>query len=117
MGAPPTEEQKQHKKKILSDVKRAFLAASTLGTSEIKTGGGQYGDETVADSLFPKTINDLALDDRTAARKAADEANQPKPVGPGADLADQLLSGSAANTQLRLKTKQGRRSTFLTGGQ
>lgn len=100
-----------------SKFKRMALAVSTLGTSEIKTGGGQYGDETVADSLFPKTINDAMSDDRTAARKAADEANKPKPAALAPDMADQLLAGTAANGQLRLKAKQGRRSTFLTGGQ
>lgn len=103
-------------KKTNSDLKRAFLAFSTLGTSEIKTGAGQYGDETLADSLFPKTINDMALDERTEARKAADEANKPKPVGPGPDLADKLLAGAAGNSLQRQQTKKGRRSTFLAGG-
>lgn len=104
-------------KKTNADIKRAFLAISTLGTSEIKTGGGEYGDETVADALFPKTINDMALDERTEARKQTEIAKaaalQPKKAP---DIADQLL-GAGANSLLRQKTKQGRRSTFLGGGQ
>ncbi len=58
------------------DFKRGLLAFATSGTSEIKTGGGQYGDETVADSLFPKTVNDWALEDRAAGRAGKDAATQ-----------------------------------------
>lgn len=53
------------------DAQRALLAAMTFGTSEVKTGGGQYGDEVLADSLFPKTVNDMMLNDRQAAREDA----------------------------------------------
>lgn len=116
VGAAEAASTTARSKKMNADIKRAFLAASTLGTSEIKTGGGEYGDETVADSLFPKSINDLALDERTDARKATDAAKlaaaQPGPVP---DLADKLLQGSSSNSLLRQQTRQGRRSTFLSG--
>lgn len=118
MGAPPKASEKEaadtlaKAKKTNADIKRAFLAISTLGTSEIKTGGGEYGDETVADSLFPKTINDMALDERTEARRQTEIAKaaaaQPKPPP---DLASELLQGVGPDG----RRKQGRRSTFLSG--
>lgn len=111
MGAPRGSSEEEKAKNTNADIKRAFLAASTLGLSEIKTGGGEYGDETVADSLFPKTINDLMSDDRTAARKATDAAKNAM-VAPSRapDLADKLLAGAGAPGK-----KLGRKSTFISG--
>lgn len=120
MGAPVkySSEKEEELKKAGTWWKRAFLAASTLGTSEIQTGGGEYGDEVLADSLFPKSINDFALDERSEKRRQAELAKSAiaKPP-PTPDLADQLLQGKGSSALLRQKTKQGRRSTFLGGGQ
>lgn len=103
------------------DLKRGVLAVMTSGTSEIKTGAGQYGDETVADSLFPKTVNDWALEDRQAGRNSTDAAAKAE-VGKAAalaanapDLTDALLKKSMKDSTNRLKSAQGRKSTFLTG--
>lgn len=126
MGAPrsatPEEAAKSaaKAKKTNADIKRAFLAISTLGTSEIKTGAGEYGDETLADSLFPKEINNLMLDERSEARKAADaakaaEADKLRP-GPPPDATAELIRQAGAASLLRQRSKGGRRSTFLSGG-
>lgn len=101
-------------------LKRSLLGILTMGTSEIKTGGGAYGDEVLADSLFPKTINDFLLDDRADARKATDakkaaELAKYQP-GPAPDLATKLVQEAGGNAKLRQATKSGRRSTFLSGG-
>ncbi len=98
---------------------RTALGALTFGTSEAKTGAGQYGDETIADSLFPKTINDAALGDRQEARAATDaaakaEADAANP-GPAPDLADKILSAGLTRSLQQQQSKQGRRSSFLTG--
>ena len=106
-------------KKRNADFLRGFLALSTFGTSEIKTGGGEYGDETVADAIFPKTINDIALG-RIESRKLIDAQRQAEldaaNPGPGPDLADKLVAGAGGRTAARLGQKRGRRSTFLGGG-
>ena len=124
MGAPSkvnyTPEQEAKIKRGGTDFKRALLAISTLGTSEIRTGGGEYGDETVADALFPKEINNLMLDDRADARKAADaakaaELDKLKP-GPPPDLTAELIQKSGGEALLRQRARGGRRSTFLSGG-
>lgn len=97
---------------------RVLLAAASSGTSEIKTGGGQYGDETVADSLFPKTVNDAVDVQRTADRKSTDARSQlisdAANPGPAPDLADKLLSRAGAPSLMRQKAKQGRQSTFIS---
>lgn len=99
-------------------LKQGFLGMATAGTSGIKTGGGKYGDETAADSLFPSFINDWASDDRTNARKGKDAADQAakdqldanKPtLAP--DLTDQVIQSA----RKRSTTGLGRRGTFLTG--
>lgn len=116
MGAPMQGTEAEKAKKTNADLKRAFLFASTLGTSEIKTGAGEYGDETLADSIFPKTVNNLMLDDREAARKATDKAKADMAAPPNEpDLADRLLQGTAAGALLKQKTKTGRKSAFLLG--
>lgn len=104
------------------DIKRGGLAVLTGGTSEIKTGGGANGDETVADTLFPTKINDLLLEDRTDARKktaeeaAAEEAalDAAKPTLTP-DLTDETIAKSKRAQALRGMTGRGRSSTFLTG--
>ena len=100
---------------------RALLAVLTSGTSEIKTGAGEYGDETVADALFPKEINNFLLD-REASRNTID-ATRAGEIALGAtapraapDLADKLLQRAGATSLERQQSKQGRRSAFLTGG-
>ena len=102
------------------DFKRGFLALVTSGTSEIKTGGGEYGDETVADSLFPKQINNWALQDREQGRKATDaaakESERKMNPGPAPDATDKLIKQANDQAAQRLQTKQGRRSAFLSGG-
>jgi hypothetical protein len=97
-----------------------LLSILTAGTSEIKTGGGLYGDETVADTLFPKAINDVALTDRANARKATDKAeadkkdalynSKPPPV---VDLSD-VATKTRKNEQLlkMLRSSSGRSGTF-----
>lgn len=106
----------------IRDVKRGALAVLTSGTSEIQTGGGANKDETVADTLFPKPINDWALQDREknrdkvaadaeAAKKALDEE---RPVV-APDLTDKLVSDARKAQMLRLLSGRGRASTFLTG--
>lgn len=118
MGAKGPESAKASKTR--SDFKRALLATLTMGTSEIKTGAGEYGDETLADAAFPKEINNLLLDDRTNARKAADaakaaEADKLRP-GPPPDATAELIRQAGAASLLRQRGKSGRRSTFLSGG-
>lgn len=102
-------------KQTEKDFLRVALGISTLGTSEIKTGGGEYGDETLADSLFPRGINDWASG-RNESRKAidAERAAMNAPARKG-DLADELLAGAAGQQQLRAGARRGRRSTFISG--
>ncbi len=72
----------------------------------------------MADSIFPKTVNDALLQRgsaHTAAdakKKAEEDAMNP---GPAPDLADKLLSRAGADSLMRTKSKLGRRSTFLSG--
>lgn len=104
------------------DGKRGILSLLTAGTSEWGTGGGEYGDETVADTIFPKFINDAMLDERTKARadkdaaveaeKAEIEAEKPKAAP---DLTDGLLGEARKAQMLRQKSGAGRGSTFLSG--
>lgn len=99
------------------DAQRAGLAFLSLGTSEIKTGAGEYGDGTVADALFPETINNWMLNDRQAAREDAKAAvgKEAQAIRERAanrpDATAVLLKKAAAG---QLKTKFGRASTFLT---
>ncbi len=102
------------------DAKRVLLGFATSGTSEIKTGGGQYGDETVADSLFPKTVNDWALEDRQAGRQGVDAAKQTE-VDQAAtaaalqpDAADAALKAARRQGAMRLMSGNGRKSSFIT---
>ena len=98
-----------------------FLSMLTSGTSQIQTGAGEYGDETVADALFPKEINNFLLDreasrntiDATRAGELALGATAPKATP---DLADKLIQRAGATSLERQQSKQGRRSAFLTGG-
>lgn len=97
------------------DVKRGLIGALTYGTSEIKTGSGKYHDETFADAFFPKEVNNWALEDRQKKRGEKDAADladveAARPT-PGPDLGDKLLKRAGATSLL--KTKQGRKSTFL----
>jgi hypothetical protein len=102
--------------------KRGALAILTSGTSEMKTGGGVYGDETVADSLFPKGVNDVALDERANARAGVDakaaaekaqlEADKP---GPAPDFTDETLSAARRSSKLRASMAYGRAATFSSG--
>jgi hypothetical protein len=115
------EQAKQLKARQNTDrgLQRGLLAVMTSGTSEIKTGAGEYQDETVADSLFPKTVNNMMSGDREDARKATDlaktaTADAANP-GPAPDLADKLLARAGADSLRTQKTKQGRKSTFLSG--
>lgn len=107
------------------DVKRAGLAILTSGTSEIRTGGGAYGDETVADTLFPKAINDWALEGRATDRgmkdveaslaKAKLDEEKPGPM----DLTDETLSTARKSAKLKAMQGVNRQSTFRpasTGG-
>lgn len=99
--------------------KRILLGIATSGTSEIKTGGGQYGDETVADSLFPKTVNNALLDERQGARAAKDAATQRlvDQAATNAALAPDALDAAngVARRQgaRRLLQGAGRRNSFL----
>jgi hypothetical protein len=120
-GAEPFDPEKDNPdNRFATDLKRGLLAALTVGTSEIKTGSGEYGDETVADALFPKEVNNILLDDREKARRVtdaakADAAKKAQP-GPVPDLADKLLQRAGAQDLMRQKAKAGRKSTFLSGG-
>ncbi len=102
------------------DAQRALLAAMTIGTSEIKTGGGQYNDEVLADSLFPKTVNDMALHDRQAAREDADaklraEADASKPTPPP-DPSSKLTQQAQRAAMLRVRAlASSRKSALVTG--
>lgn len=101
-----------------------LLSLLTAGTSEVKTGTGQYGDETLADTLFPKVFNDMAQPDRQAARQAKDaadaaakakiDAEKPPPT---VDLTDMALSAARKSARLRQMTGYGRSATFSNGGQ
>ena len=120
-GAQPFDAQRDNAgNRTATDFKRGLLAVLTLGTSEIKTGAGANGDEVLADSLFPKEINNFLLDDREAERKyketAATQAAAKAMPGPVPDLADQLLQRAGSSSLLRQQTRQGRKSTFLSGG-
>lgn len=98
---------------ITKTLGKAALFVISSGTSEIKT-GGKYGDETLADSLFPSQVNGLFTDrnntraqmDKDAAARTAELAPPPPP-----DLGDTLLKRAGRN----LTTGQGRRGSFLTG--
>lgn len=110
MGAPKNAAEAEKAKRTERDLLRAGLAISSLGTSEIKTGGGEYGDETLADSLFPKSINNWALADREEARRKVDADKAAMSAPPRApDLADKLLEKAPRGT------KTGRKSTFISG--
>lgn len=102
--------------------RRIMLGVLTSGTSEIKTGAGEYGDETVADSIFPKTINNLGLDEREINRQRADRAKRDGADSystPAPDLTDELIRKRASAGSL-LAGSSGRRGTMgarsLLGG-
>lgn len=101
---------------------RSVLGALTFGTSNAQTGGGQYGDETVADSLFPKGINDAALGDRQEARGAADKSKQALIDKASTDAAlqpdgaDRALAASRRQGAMRLMTGRSRSNSFITSG-
>lgn len=103
------------------DFKRGLLGAISLGTSEIKTGAGEYGDETLADALFPKTVNNWLDEGREASRRGKDAA-QKALVDSAAtqaalqpDAADAAIATKRAGA-LRLMTGRSRKNSFLTGG-
>ena len=104
---------------MASSFKQGLLGALTASTSQLKTGAGEYGDETLADSMFPKTINNMMSDDRENARKTTDAKTKADAIadtpGPAPDMADKLLKRAGADSLLRGKAKQGRRSAFLGG--
>jgi hypothetical protein len=103
-----------------TELKRGVLSGLTVGTSEIATGGGEHGDEVLADKIFPTFVNDWALDDREKERKgkadaaaaeiAAVEASKP---GRLPDLTDETLESLRRKQRTRAGTN--RASTFLTG--
>lgn len=95
-----------YRKNFGSEWQRVMLGILTSGTSEIKTGSGEYGDETVADSIFPKAINNLAMDERSVNRLQADSAKQKAAAKAGLDAAptditDDIIRKAAARTMLR----------------
>lgn len=99
-------------------LRRGVIAALTVGTSEIKTGGGEYGDETLADSIFPKTINDMNNQERQQSRMNTDMAkakalDTQKRALVEPDPTDVYTRRAAAG---RLMSGNGRKSSFLTGG-
>ena len=112
MGAIPKEQT--------ALLKRGALAVLTSGTSEIQTGGGAYGDETLADTLFPKGINDWALDDRRNARQGKDAADAAEKAAldagkppPPMDFTDETLRAARSSALLRMATGRGRAGSFL----
>ncbi len=102
-----------------NSIRRGVLFNLTAGTSEIKTGGGEYKDETVADSIFPKTINNMNNIDRQNQRDTIDQNKQAQSdkekaalTAPDAmDATDNILGRTGAR---RMMSGQGRQSSFLT---
>lgn len=100
--------------------RRGALGFLSMGTSEIKTGSGEHGDETLADALFPKNVNNFLDPDREdnrarleAEREAELERQKPKP---GPDETDKAVQRARRGGQLRLLTQRGRRNSFLSQG-
>lgn len=104
MGAPMTDAQKNGGNAVNSfSDRKAYEEA--LAKWQAKKAAGDP---------FPGPMPRLDQIGLAALDSAEEEKKNPTPP-PAPDLADKLLQGAGANSLLRQKAKQGRRSTFLSG--
>lgn len=105
MGKSDTPEAAAARAKLIADNKANFNADGTFNAAKANA-----NPNTLADT------NALYRGNMSPEEQATYDASQPlTPVAPAPDLADKLLRKAGATSLLSQASKQGRKSSFLSG--